>query len=328
MKNKLRVLNVIPGDEKGAGMIFSKRQVNNIREKIDAEVFFLSSRTSLPKLFAESRRFRKLIKLFRPNIVHAHYGTITAFFCVVNTTLPLIITFHGSDLNKTAWDGFLYDKVGRFLSQVSSLKARMNICVSRQLQEKLVWSKKKSIVIPMGVDTDKFFPVDRNAARITLKWSLNEKVILFNGGYPPVKRNDLAVASSEIVKQSIPDVRLEILKGDVEPDLMPLYINASDCLLLCSNTEGSPVIIKEALACNLPIISTDVGDVKERLSNVKGTIIVKQNIHDIAEGLKTILNEYKSSEGREKIFYDGLSDEQVALRIVRVYNEILNKEYH
>lgn len=327
MNYNFKILNVIPGEETGAGMIFSKNQVNRIRRKLNAEVFYLSSRTSLPELFAESTRFRKIIKKFRPDIVHAHYGTVTAFFCAVNTSLPLIITFHGSDLNKTAWDGFLYDIIGRCLSQVSSLKAKMNICVSRQLQKKLIWAKRKSIVIPMGVDTEKFFPVDRNTARLKLNWSLNEKVILFNGGYPPVKRNDLAIASLKIVKQSIPDVRLEILKGDVDPELMPLYINASDCLLLCSNAEGSPVIIKEALACNLPIVSTDVGDVKERLSNVNGTIIVEQNIHDIADGLKKVIKDCKTSEGRDRIFNDRLSDEQIALRVINVYEEIINKNH-
>ena len=96
----LRVLSVIPAEEEGAAMIFAKRQVRALREVgVVSEPFFLSSRTSPFILVREWRRLRREIRSFRPDLIHAHFGTMTAFFCALSGTRPLVVTYRGSDLN-------------------------------------------------------------------------------------------------------------------------------------------------------------------------------------------------------------------------------------
>jgi glycosyltransferase involved in cell wall biosynthesis len=116
-------------------------------------------------------------------------------------------------------------------------------------------------------------------------------------------------------------VRLEVINGKVPFVRMPLYMNASDCLLVLSEYEGSPNVVKEALACNLPILSLDVGDVKERLQRVFPSSIVEKNVAKIAAALFHILKLEKRSNGRETI--TDISLGQTVEKLLEVYNGIL-----
>jgi teichuronic acid biosynthesis glycosyltransferase TuaC len=323
LTRKIKVLIVIPGEEEGTSMIFAKRQAQSLdKSNVDLKIFFLSSRTSPAKLFSESKRFRLMARGFQPDVVHCHYGTMTSMFSAINSRAPLVITFHGSDLNSTPSDGMIKNIVGKFFSQISAVKAKRVICVSDVLVKKLWWTKKKAVVIPMGINTEAFAPQDKNEARKKLNWSDKGKIVLFNGNSPKIKRLDIAKLVIEKVKMQIPEAHLEVLTGRIEPDKMPLYINASDCLLLCSDSEGGPMIVKEALACNLPVVATDVGDVKERLNGVAGTFVKEQNVASLAEAVITVLNNYTKSEGRNKLIHDEISEAQVAEKIESVYRQV------
>src|SRR5439155_20202719 len=88
-----------------------------------------------------------------------------------------------------------------------------------------------------------------------------------------------------LAEQAVGPIQLVVLDGRVPPGLVPLYLNASDCLVLASVTEGSPNIVKEALACNLPVVATDVGDVAERVKEVSPPRVVKRDVLEFAKGL-------------------------------------------
>src|SRR5207249_3487378 len=138
----LRVLSVIPAEEEGAAMIFAKRQVRALREVgVVSEPFFLSSRTSPFILVREWRRLRREIRSFRPDLIHAHFGTMTAFFCALSGTRPLVVTYRGSDLNPCPNIPRLRAGLGKVLSQIASLRARRAICVSEQLKGRLLCAK-------------------------------------------------------------------------------------------------------------------------------------------------------------------------------------------
>ena len=137
----LRVLVIIPGEESGSSFIFAKRQVESIKAKgIDIRSFYFSSRTNPLLIIREVSRFRKMIKVFQPQVIHAQYGTVTALIPALFSSVPLVITLQGSDINYTPADGFVRDLFGRLFTQFSCLKAKKIICVSRKLKEKL-WSK-------------------------------------------------------------------------------------------------------------------------------------------------------------------------------------------
>jgi teichuronic acid biosynthesis glycosyltransferase TuaC len=324
MKAPIRILTVIPGTENGATMIFAKRQVRSLESMVESvKVFYLESRTSIRKLQDEKGKFGNLIREYQPGIVHCHYGTITSFFTVLSTRLPVIITFHGSDLNRTPADGLLRDFFGRLLSNFSALRAAKIICVSEALKKKLWWMQSKVVVIPMGVDTDLFIPAIKAEARKMLGWKENDPVIIFNARDPKIKRLDIAMAVAEKVKLQFPSVRMEVLKGNVDPSRIPLLLNASDCLLLCSDKEGSPTIVKEAMACNLPVVSSHVGDVPKRLEGVSPSFVVSQDAGSLAHAVCEVLKENRRSNGRDKIMADRLSETEIAKEVVKVYRSIL-----
>ena len=242
------------------------------------------------------------------------------------TGIPLVITFHGSDLNNTAnVDGIIRDAIGRFLSQISALKASRIICVSRDLVRKLWWKEKYSDIIPIGVDLQLFSPIPMTEAREQLHWNPESKVVLFNSTNPRVKRLDFAREIIAEVPKRIPNLHFEVLTGDTPPDIIPLYLYASDCLLLCSLSEGSPMIVKEALACNLPIVSTDVGDVAERLEGVSPSEIVEDDRDRLAEALVRVLDQNQRSNGRE-VIRNQASLDIVAKKIIRVYENVLSRQ--
>ena len=323
-----KILHVIPGEAKGVSMIFAKKQVESLQKAgVNAKIFFLCSRTS-PSLFVkEFQRLRREMWLFKPDIIHAHYGTVTAFCCILATRIPLVITFRGSDLNPSPAVSWLRKTTGIFLSQLSALRAKQIICVSDGLKRKLWWRKKAVTVIPSGIDTSIFYPRSRDVARSELGWDRNERVVLFNAGADPVnKRLDLAEASVEVARAICGHVRFVVLDGTVDPQIVPVLMNASDCLLCTSDMEGSPNIVKEAMACNLPVVSVDVGDVRDRLEKVKPSRIVKRNAEELGGVLAEILQIGGRSDGFETIHE--LSIEKIAMRIISVYQAVLSERDH
>ncbi len=288
MSEPLRVLFVIPGDGQGSSMIFVRRQAEGLsREGVEVRSFYLGSRTSPWTLALDFFRFRAELASFDPGVIHAHYGTVTAMFAALACgRRPLIITYLGSDLNRTpAWRD-VRGWLGRGLSQLAALKASRIVCASQGLCDRLWWRRDRVTVLPTGVDCELFRPEARAAARQRLEWRADGRVVLFNAGFDRRnKRLDLAERAVAIARDTLPDLHLEVLNGDVDPLHVPELMNGSDCLLVTSDREGSPTVVQEALACGLPVVSVDVGDVAERLAGVTNTFIVPRNAAAIAHAL-------------------------------------------
>ncbi|MBK9419866.1 MAG: glycosyltransferase [Flavobacteriales bacterium] len=312
----LRVLVVIPGIAGTSGMPFSHRQAEAIKAMpgYDVYTYMLSTRTSIRGLLNARRELKNMESTFRPDVVHVHYGTVTALFTLLTVRCPLVVSFHGSDLNPTPTDGIWRDRMGRLFSQLAALGATGIICVSEGLRARLWWRKEDAAVIPMGTDTDKFRPMDREACREQLDWPSGH-VVLFNAGNPKLKRLDLAQAALEIVKQQVQDARLEALQGQVKPEDMPLLINASDLVLLCSDAEGSPTMVKEAMACNVPVVSNDVGDVAERITGVHPGTLVEQRAEAFAHGILEVITAARRSNGREVLIQQGYTSAVLDARV-------------
>lgn len=320
------MLAVIPESPHTASMIFVKRQVAWLQGAgIQCESFLLASRTSPRLLFREWKRLRRAIEEFQPDFVHAQFGTMTSFLTVLSTARPVIISFRGGDLNPYKSRFQLRQRVGRLLSQLSSVRATRIICVSTQVKERLWWGKDRVTVIPSGVDTAIFRPRPREAARHDLGWEQNERVVLFNAGTDPVsKRLDLAISAVEEARAACGEIRLHVLDGKVSPGLIPVVMNAADCLLLTSDWEGSPNVVKEAMACNLPVVAVDVGDVRERLAWVEPSRIVTRESRDIARGIAEILELGKRSDGCRAI--GELTVEVISSRLASVYEVAWTEE--
>jgi teichuronic acid biosynthesis glycosyltransferase TuaC len=324
--DNLRVISVIPYDPRKNSMVFAKRQIECLAGYgVINNIFLLTSRLSLPKLYKEFKRLRHEIGSFHPDIVHAHFGTVTAFISVMASDVPVIITFRGSDLNRSGGVNFLKWISGHLLSQISALKADRIICVSEELKNILWWKKGDAVVLPTGVDTSLFVPEERNKARSRLGWQPGERIVLFNAGSNPAnKRLDLAESSVRLAEAVIGKISLKVLDGNTEPDEVPIYMNAADCLLLTSDKEGSPTVVQEALACNLPVISVPVGDVRKRLSGVVPSIMVEREPNEICKAIVEILSAPQRSNGRE--FVNTLSLEYVTKEVVKIYHAVLKSQ--
>ena len=320
----LRVLAVIPGPSADSGsMVFARRQTDALAVLgVQVQRFFLATRTEPFGIVQEWRRLRKEIKAFNPDVVHCHYGTMTAFVSVFSTFRPVIVTYRGSDLNPVPSGNSLRTIFSHVLSQISAIRANRIICVSRELVERLWWGRGKTIVIPTGVDTEKFKPMPLPEARALLGWGGNDPVILFNAGSSPkVKRQDLADMSVVEAKKFLPNVKYVVLRGDVQPKDIPLYINAADVLLVTSDYEGSPTIVQEAIACGLPVVSVDVGDVNERMLKVVPSKIVPRDPVQLGAALAAILSLKQRSNGPE-VAAKELSNEITVRKVIDLLNEV------
>jgi teichuronic acid biosynthesis glycosyltransferase TuaC len=328
MTNKLekpKVLFIIPGSAEGNSMIFSKRQARELAAAgLDVQVHYLASRSNPIYLFTELRRLRVLVKSTRPDVVHAHYGTMTAFIAACSGARNLVITFHGSDLNFLKHAFFLKEVFAKLLSQLSVLRASAVVCVSEKLQAKLWWRRGISRVLPFGVDLNHYYPIAPMEARKKLGFSSNSEYILFNSS-APVKRLDLAELAVAQLQREGRSVELVALSGGVNYEKMLLLLNACNCLLLCSDSEGSPVMVKEAMACNLPVVSTDVGDVADVIRSTNPMAMATQNPESLAEAIRVVLENGNKSNGREIVVAKELSSSSIAERLIIVYQEIINK---
>lgn len=318
----IRVLAIIPAGTSRSSMIFARRQVASLsRTGVRCETFLLASRTSPWVLLKEWRRLRRAIRVFRPDVLHAHYGTVTALFSGLSTCAPVVVTYRGNDLNPDPSASWVLSSIRKLISEIASLLATRIICVSEQLRQQLWWRKRIATVIPTGVDTDSFYPRGRSEARAQLGWPNRERVVLFNGAGPRLlKRPDLAQAAVDAARTICGDIRLAVLDGNVAPDSVPVMMNAADCLVLTSECEGSPTVVQEAMACNLPVVTVDVGDVQFCLRGVSPTRIVGRDPGEIGNAIAEVLTQGQRSNGRSRV--GNFSNAAIAEQVASIYRAI------
>jgi glycosyltransferase involved in cell wall biosynthesis len=320
---RLRVLFVIPAPAEGAWHIFSKRQADALeRADIDLRRFYLHPWISLSTLVTEARRHWREVRQFKPDIVHAQYGTMTSALCAVLAPQKLVVTFRGSDLNPGHSVNFIRTRLGRILSQLSALRANRIVCVSQELKDRLWWRKSVAVVIPSAVDTHVFHPQPRDEARRSLGWDPSERLVLLNVRDDPLGKGlRIAEAAVEIARAEIGPIRLLVVRGDVPPERMPLYINASDCVLLASEWEGSPTIVQEAVACNVPVVATNVGDVALRLQGIFPSRIVERSPARLGAALAEVVSLGQRSNGTEKL--GEISLDTTTRQLTELYNDVV-----
>lgn len=301
--------------------VFVDRQIASL-EKIGVRVdtFDIGRKHSPIHLVKKWLELRRAICRFNPDIVHAQKGTIVGFLSAL-ISRPVVISYCGSDLQSGASVSIFRTYLGIFLSNMAAVRAKALICKSAQLQQQLWWCRNRAVVIPSGIDFDLFTPGPRDIARKQLGWHDESPTVILNiRDDPRSKGLDLVKAAMQIVWLRIPGAELRLIEN-VEPNQMPLWYRAADVLVCASLAEGSPNVVKEALACNLPVVSAPVGDVSERLAGVQPSAIVNRDAKSLGEALVQVLLEQKRSNGRE--YVASLSLENIARRVADVYRTAL-----
>jgi glycosyltransferase involved in cell wall biosynthesis len=251
------------------------------------------------------------LKKYKPNLIHAHYG-LSGLLSVLQRKCPVAITFHGSDVN---------NKRVRPFSWLASRLSAANIFVSKEMLQ--LMPAPDSFVIPCGVDMELFKPMKQSEARKEFGLNPDKKYILFSSGFDnAVKNYPLAKSAVSLLNNS--NIELLELKGFSREQVSRL-MNAADMVLMTSFTEGSPQFIKEAMACNRPIVSTNVGDVKWLFGNEPGHYITSFESNDVAKKLKLAI-EFSTmknqTNGRERIINLGLDSDNIANKIIKIYQSV------
>jgi glycosyltransferase involved in cell wall biosynthesis len=253
-------------------------------------------------------KLKKKIKEFCPDIIHAHYG-LSGFFANWQRRVPVVTTYHGGDVN--------YDR-SRPFSRLAIKLSAYNIFVSEKLMLK-ARAKAKYMIQPCGLDLSIFHPVDKEKARKKMGLDPQRRYILFSSSFSnPIKNARLA---KEAIALSGSGNHLIELMDYSRREVM-LLLNACDVALLTSFSEGSPQFIKEAMACNCPIVTTNVGSVEEIIDHTEGCYISSFNANDVSDKINHALREGKRTNGSEKVAH--FDNEIIANRIIAVYKELLS----
>ena len=304
----MRIL-IVCSEHSGKVSPFITEQANAI-QSIGVEIdYFLVDRKGLFGYLRKRRDLLNKIKDFCPDIIHAHYG-LSGLLANLQRSVPVVTTYHGSDVNNAAVFPF---------SRLCMTLSVHNIFVSDKIRIKSGLTSKLSL-IPCGVDIDLFKPIDKILARKELQLDTTVRYILFAGAFEnTVKNAELALKA--VVNLS--SVELLELKGYSREQVVTL-MNAVDCVLMTSYSEGSPQFIKEAMACNCPIVSVAVGDVPEVINNLEGCYISTYAVADVAEKLYKALLFGDRTEGRKRILELKLDSESIAKRILEIYYLVIN----
>ncbi len=271
--------------------------------------YFRISKKGITGYLQSYRSLMQTIKQCKPDLIHAHYG-LSGLLANFQRNVPVVTTFHGSDIHSK---GLLL-----LLSKICMHLSAFNIFVSKQIYEMAKYKKENYEILPCGTDINTFFELPQDVARKILGWDQAGNYVLFAGSFDnKVKKYTLAQDAVALVKEC----QLIELKG-YDREKVNLLMNACDCLLMTSEREASPMVIKEAMLCGCPIVSVDVGDVKEVISATKNCYIVRKEPKDIADKLSQVLACKERTDGRKKIIQLGLELSVVAQRIRIIYNEI------
>lgn len=301
----MRIL-VVASYNKGYYAPFIIEQAKAIEDKGHKVVFFgIQGKGFLGYMF-NYFKLKKVIKTFSPQIIHAHYG-LSGLLANLQRKIPVVTTFHGSDINNK--------KVLPF-SKLAIVLSAYNIFVSQKTID-IAKPKKSFILLPCGVNLDTFYHIEKEEARRILQIESNAHVVLFAGAFEnAVKNPDLAKAAIQLLT----DVDLKELKGYTRKEVN-LLMNAVDLALMTSFTEGSPQFVKEALACGCPVVSVEVGDVKDVIAGVENCYIAERNPQDIANKIELVLQQNKRINGKEIVAR--FDNKTIADKLISLYTQVL-----
>lgn len=297
--------------------VFVDRQIDSLRKAgVKISTFDIGASHSPIRILKRWWELRRTVQRLHPDLIHAQYGTYVSFVAAF-AGKPLVISFCGNDVQPGASVPRLRMYLGFLLSNLAALRARVLICKSEELREALWWRRNRAVVIPNGVDLNLFRPGSQEAARHELGWDIGPPIAIFSVGRDPkMKGLDLVKRAMDLVRSHVPDCKLHVI-AKVEPDRMPLYYRAADVLVCASTREGSPNVVKEALACDLPVVSTPVGDVAERLRGVYPGAVVSREASSIGDALVQVLRKRQRCNGRGRVAHLGL--DHIAKRVLQVY---------
>jgi teichuronic acid biosynthesis glycosyltransferase TuaC len=324
----LLVTAMYPTPENPAYGSFVRTQAESLkRAGLDLDVLVLKGRCQKLSYVKGMFQVRRRVAQNCVDVIHAHYS-YAGVVARMQRKIPLVVTYHGDDLlgtvgqsgEKTRWSGAVV-ALGRLLAQYADAA----IVQSAEMASKL--ARANVYILPHEIDFDMFRPAEREQAREVLGLEATKKYLLFAANPKiAVKRFPLAKAVAEHLAEQDPSVELIVVSKETQQRLA-LYMSAADVLIFPSYQEGSSNIIKQAMACNLPIVGTDVGDVRQVIGHTNGCYVCNPSVSEFAACINEILTNRKRTNGREQVRH--LDCSAVAAKLIEVYQQVLrHRETH
>jgi glycosyltransferase involved in cell wall biosynthesis len=288
--------------------VITHNQAESLKAKsIDLEIFAVTG-TGFKGYFRNIFILKRYLKNNSFDIIHAHYA-LSAFVATLAGARPLVVSLMGSDVKAKRYYKYILKVLSYFFWNKTIVK-------SQDMKDSL--KIKNVLVIPNGVDFNKFVQIPKETALSRTSWDRKKRHILFAADPGRTEKNYILAKK---VVALLGDNELELNHLGNEPyEIMQYLYNAADVVLLTSHWEGSPNVIKEAMACNRPIVCTDVGDVEENFRGISGCFICSYQPEDVAEKIELAL-QLESTDARGQI--SNLSSDIIADRIIEVYQSIL-----
>ena len=317
----LMVTGIYPTEQHPHSGTFIKAQVDSlIAEGLEVEIIHPKP-GPVPLRYASTALqvfFKALTGHF--DVIHGHYG----LWCLLSRlqwTTPVVADYLGDDLLGTVKADGSYSKKGDFVAHVSRwLCHRVDAVLVKTEQMKKATSGGNVFVIPDGVNFDLFHPIPRSEARANLGWDQDRYYVVFaNNPEIPVKNFSLARAAIERLHERGMTAELVVANGLPQTKVVE-YINASNALILPSIAEGSPNVVREAMACNVPVVATNVGDVAQVIGHTKGCSVCPHDPDALATGLEIALRHTEPTTGR--IDTSHLSSSAIAKQLIAMYEQL------
>ena len=336
MLSNLNVL-IVASDKGGCFTPFVEEQITALQARGVEIMRYAVTGKGILGYLKELPKLKRYIRINKPDIIHAHFG-LCGLLANLQRLVPVVTTYHGSDINVPSI--LRFSKLAMRLSKANIFVSKRNIALAGYSEDISVATTTLPFregygvgyFLPCGVNIPKPWSElqDQWVEQLTLnQWvqsvlSKDAKHILFAGAFDnAVKDPQLAKAAmNELEKMGVKAELIE-LKG-YNRDQVNALMYTCHALLLTSKTEGSPQVIKEAMACGCPIVSVDVGDVAERTSGVEGCYVVHtREPNEIAKALQDALRFTGRTNGRQRIIDLKLSNEQVAEQLITIYKQCI-----
>ena len=287
-------------------------QIDELRSRgVDVEMFSfpLGKREYLPA----ARRLRRLMARERFDLVHAHYG-LAGWSARLAGARPLIVTFHGTDVRHRA--------VGA-MSRILARRLDLAAGVSRALfgpeggRPGLPHRPGASAVLPCGPDLRRFVRGSRTEARSELGLDSSGRYLLFAANPARAeKRHDRARELAEACDAEL------LTGGGIEPERMPLWVNAANAVIVTSDYEGFGLVCLESLACDVPVLSTPVGIAPLALRGIESCLCADYQTEVWAAAARPLLDAGDpriAGSRRAEAFAAG----RMAERVIETYKSML-----
>ena len=322
----LYIVNTYPDKKNPAAQPFVKAQIESVqREGVNVFTLNIKGNQSKWNYLNALFRLRKIERERCFDIIHGHY-VYSGFIAAMQCRAVKVISFMGSDLYGT------FDHSGNITAQgyldivLSKLVQLMTdgiIVKSPEMKEILI-KKNKAIVLPNGVDFNKFKKIPKNDAKNRLKINVDKKYVLFAGDFlSPRKGYAILIDAVNLLKQSHSEYEL-LLVHNMPHENVPLYMSAAEVLALPSLKEGSPNVVKEAIACDLPVVATDVGDIREIIGAIPGCYLVERTAVAFADAIYHAASSKQTFRGRSHI--EHLRMENIAQRLITFYERLISEK--